>query len=169
MIIVNVALLLLIFGLGHPKQDPVDPAKGAQLHSRLPCEGYGAPEDLLQVRVTFSPGAWAREFVLSRYQDYKCEVDVKGKCLHKIKEGWRDVWTAANEKPSAHAVLPLSSCYAWGSTELAKYVLSGWYQEGAADPKLPWHQIAIKQVSTVPEFYEFTDPNGGTAHLVITR
>jgi hypothetical protein len=160
---------LLIFGLGHPKQEPVDPAKSAQLHSRLLCDGYGAPEDLVQVKVTFAPGDSAREFVLNRFQDYKCELDVKGKCLHKIKPGWRDVWSAANQKPSAHAVVPLSSCYAWGSTELAQYILSGWYQDGPADPKLPWLQATVKQVSTVPEVYEFTDPKGGTARLEITR
>jgi hypothetical protein len=165
----NFLAFLLIFGLGHPKQDPVDPAKSVQLHSRLKCDGYGAPEDLVQFKVTFSPGASAREFVLNRFQDYKCELDVKGKCLHKIKEGWRDVWSAANVQPSAHAVIPLSSCYEWGSTELAQYVLSGWYQEGAADPKLPWHQTTVKQVSSIPEVYEFTDPKGGTARLEITR
>ncbi len=162
-------LFLLIFGLGHPKQDPVDPAKSAKLVSRIPCDGYGAPEDLLRIKVSYSTGAWAREFVVSRYQDYKCEVDVKGKCLHKIKEGWRDVWSAPNEQPAAHAMLPVSSCYEWGSKELAQYILSGWYQEGAADPKLPWRQATLKQVSTVPEVYEFTDPNGGTARLEITR
>ena len=161
--------LFLIFGLGHPSRDPVDPAKGAKLHSRLLCDGYGAPEDLIRLKVTFSSGDSARQFVLSRYQDYKCELDVKGKCLHKIKEGWRDVWSVANEQPSAHALLPLSSCYEWGSTELAQYVLSGWYQDGAADPKLPWLQTTIKQVSTVPEVYEFTDPKGGMARVEITR
>jgi hypothetical protein len=160
---------LLIFGLGHPQRNPIDLAKSAQLHSRLLCDGYGAPEDLVQVRVTFSPGASARQFVLSRYQDYKCEVDVKGKCLHKEKEGWRDVWSAVNAQPSVHAVVPISSCYKWGSTELAQYVLSGWYQEGAADPKLPWQQATLKQVSTVPEVYEFADSKGGTARLEITR
>jgi hypothetical protein len=66
-------------------------------------------------------------------------------------------------------MLPLSSCYEWGSTEAAQYVLSGWYQEGAADPKVAWHQSTIKQVSTEPEVYEFTDPNGGTARLEISR
>ena len=160
---------LLIFGLGHPKQDPVDPTKSAKLHSRLLCDGYGAPEDLVRIQVTYSPGAWAREFVVSRYQDEKCEVDVKVKCLHREKEGWRDVWSAANVQPSAHAMLPLSSCYTWGSTEAAQYILSGWYQEGPADPKMPWHQATMQQVSTIPEVYEFTDPKGGTARLEITR
>ena len=160
---------LLIFGLGHPQRDPIDLAKGAQLHSRLLCDGNGAPEDLVQIRVTFSSGDSARQFVLSRYQDYKCDFNAKVKCLHQEKEGWRDVWSAVNAQPSVHAVVPISSCYKWGSAELAQYVLSGWYQEGAADPKLPWRQAAIKQVSTIPEVYEFADPKGGTARLEITR
>ena len=77
------------------------------------------------------------------------------------------------QKPSAHALVPLSSCYAWGSTELAQYILSGWYQEGApdsrVDSKMVWHQVQVKQVSKVPEVYEFADPKGGTARLEITR
>jgi hypothetical protein len=161
--------LFLIFGLGHPAREPVDPAKSAQLHSRLPCDGYGAPEDLVRLQVTFPSGAWARQFVLSRFQNEKCEVDVKVKCLHKEKAGWRDVWSVTNVQPTAHAMLPLSSCYIWGSSEPAQYILSGWYQEGAADSKLAWRQATIKQVSTQPEVYEFTDPNGGTARLQITR
>ena len=82
------------------------------------------------------------------------------------------MWSAANEQPAAHALLPLSSCDDWASTEPAQYILSGWYQEGTANPKLPWHQATVKQVSTVPgapEVYEFTDPNGGTARLEMTR
>ena len=165
----NFLAFLLIFGLGHPAREPVDPAKGVHLTSRLKCEGYGAPEDLVRIQVTFSPGAWAREFVVSRFQDYKCELDVKGKCLHKIKEGWRDAWSVTNGQASSKALLPLSSCYEWGSTELAQYVLSGWYQEGAADPKLPWRQATVKQVSSLPEVYEFADSNGGMARLEITR
>lgn len=162
-------LLFLIFGLGHPAREPVDPAKAAKLASRLVCDGFGAPEELIRVQVSFPSGGWSREFVLSRYQDEKCEADVKGKCLHRIKAGWRDVWTAANTQPSAKALVPLTSCYEWGSKELAQYVLSGWYKEGAADAKTPWRQAAMKQVSSTPDVYEFTDPNGGVAHLEITR
>lgn len=158
----------LIFGFGHPSREPLDPAKTAKLHSRLPCDGYGAPEDLLRVQTTFSPGADAREFTISRFQDEKCEVDVKVKCLHHEKAGFRDVWTAENVQPSAHALLPLSSCYAWGSAEPAQYILSGWYQEDA-DVKPFWRQTTIKQVSSVPEVYEFTDSKGGTARLEISR
>jgi len=161
--------LLLIFGHGHPAREPLDPAKSAQLHGRLPCDGYGAPEDLLKLQVTFSSSAWARKFVVSRYEIDKCSVETMFQCWHKPRAGWHDVWSAENAQSSAQAVLPLASCNEWGSTEPAQYVLSGWYQEGAADPKLPWHQATVKQVSSQPEVYEFTDSNGGTARVEIRR
>jgi hypothetical protein len=159
--------LLLVFGLGHPAREPVDPAKSAPLRSRIPCDGYTAPEDQLSVQVKFSSGAWAREFVVSRFQKEGCQLDVKGKCLHKKKEGWRDVWYAASAQPSSKARLAVGSCYARGSNEPPQYVLSGWYKEGAPDSKLAWQQAIIKQVSQ--EVYEFSAPNGGTARLEITR
>ena len=169
----NFLALLLIFGLGHPAREPVDPAKSAQLHSRIPCDGYGAPEDLLRLQATFSSGGSAREFVVSRYHTERCEVDVKVKCLHHEKPGWRDVWSAANVEPTAHALLPIGSCYEWGSNAPAQYVLSGWYQEAASDSKsaskAAWRQPTVKQVSAEPEVYEFADPNGGTARLEIKR
>jgi hypothetical protein len=165
--------LLLIFGLGHPMREPVDPAKAAQLHSRIACDGYGSPEDLLRIQTTFSPAGWAREFVVSRHHSERCEVDVKVKCLHHEKAGWRDVWSAANVEPSSHALLAIGACYEWGSNAPAQYVLSGWYREAAQDSKqdskLVWQQTPIKQVSVEPEVYEFTDPNGGSARLEIRR
>ena len=117
-----------------------------------------------------STGTGAREFVASRYWNEKCDADVKGKCLHKEKAGWRDVWTAAiGGQPSATSILPLASCYEWGSSDPAQIVLSGWYQDGEANSKAPWRQGTVKQVSTQPEVYEFTEPNGGTARLEIKR
>jgi hypothetical protein len=159
----------LIFGLGHPARAPLDPAKSAPLHSRLKCDGYGSPEDLLRIQVTYSPGAWAREFVVSRFQTDKCGVETMFQCWHKPRAGWHEVWSAANVETSTRALVPISSCDTWGATEPAQYVLSGWYQEGAADPKLAWKQATVKQVSAEPEVYEFTDPNGGTARLEIGR
>jgi len=159
----------LIFGLGHPSREPLDPAKSAPLHSRIPCDGNGAPEDLLRIKATFPSGGWSREFVVSHHVNERCEVDVKIKCLHREKAGWRDVWSAANVETSTHTLLPISSCYEWGSNAPAQYVLSGWYQEGEADSKLAWKQAPVKQISSEPEVYEFTDPNGGTARLEIGR
>jgi hypothetical protein len=161
--------LFLIFGLGHPAREPLDPAKSIPLQSRLKCDGDGSPEDLLRIQVTYSPGEWAREFVVSQFQTDKCGVETMFQCWHKPRSGWRSVWSVANEQSSAHALVPVSSCYEWGSSAPAQYVLSGWYQEGAADSKLAWKQAAIKQVSSEPEVYEFADPNGGTARLEITR
>ena len=161
--------LLLIFGLGHASRDPVEPAKGAPLRSRIPCDGQTAPEDNVAVQAAFPTGDWAREFVVSRFQKDTCEVDLKVKCLHEQKAGWHDVWSAASAQPSVSGMVPLGSCYAWGSSEPAQYILSGWYKEGAPGSKLVWRQATIKQVSSQPEVYEFTDPKGGTARLEIGR
>ena len=163
------AALLLIFGLGHPAREAVDAAKSVHLTSRIPCDGQTAPEDDVSVQVTFSSGAWARQFVVSRFQEQACEVNVKVKCLHQEKAGWHGVWSAASVQPSATATLPLGSCYAWGSSKPAQYVLSGWYKEGAPGSKLEWRQAPVKQVSAQPEVYEFTDPKGATARLEIRR
>jgi hypothetical protein len=160
---------LLIFGLGHPSREPVDPAKSIPLHGRIPCDGFGAPEDAVHVQVTFSSGSdMPREFVVSRFEHERCEVNLEIKCLHKEKAGWHDVWTAENAQPSSKTILPLSSCYEWGSKEPARYILSGWYQETAGSKPL-WHQVPVKQVSSQPEVYEFTAPNGGTAQIQIGR
>lgn len=162
----NAVLLLLIFGLGHSAREPLDPAMGFQLHSRIPCDGYGSPEDLLRLRTTFSPGATAREFTVSRYHTERCDVDV-WKCLHHEKPGWRDIWSASSSAPAPQAMVPIGACYEWGSKEPAEYVLTGWYQEEGA--KGEWKQMRLKQVSSQPEVYEFADPQGGTARLEVQR
>ncbi len=164
----NAILLLLIFGLGHHARDLVDPAKGVALHSRLPCDGQGAPEDLLRVKALFSSGGAVREFVLSQFGTDKCSVETMFQCWHKPRAGWHDVWSLANEEASSQALVPVNSCNDWGSTEPAQYVLSGWYQEGS-ESKPVWKQVPVKQVTTLPEVYEFADPNGGTARVEITR
>lgn len=109
------------------------------------------------------------EFLVSRYQEESCEVNVKIKCLHKEKAGWRSVWSSASTQPSANGILWLNSCYAWGSSEPAQYVLSGWYKDGPPDSKAAWQQATMSQASSQPEIYEFKDPNGRTARLEITR
>jgi hypothetical protein len=106
---------------------------------------------------------------VSRYHTERCEVDVKVKCLHHEKAGWRDVWSSANAPQPASALVPIDSCYRWGESEPAQYVLSGWYQAAGSDSKGEWTQIAVKQVSAQPEIYEFTDPSGGTARVEIGR
>jgi hypothetical protein len=171
MVLVNSPLiaLFLIFGLGHPGREPVDPAKGAAVSSRVPCDGYTAPEEDLGTHATFSPGASAREFVVSRFHKEACLLDIKGKCLHKEKAEWREVWSVTSDQPSAGETLFLGSCDAWGSSDPAQYVLSGWYRESAAGAKPVWKQATLKQVSAQPEVFEFSDPNGGRARLELQR
>lgn len=164
----HVLALFLIFGLGHPAHEALDPAKGVPLSSRVPCDGYTAPEEELGAHATFSPGGPAREFVLSRFHKETCVVDIKGKCLHKEKEEWRDVRTLASERPESDTLF-VDSCYAWGSSDPAQYVLSGWYQESPSGAKPVWKQVPVKQVSEKPQVFEFSDPNGGSGRLEIER
>jgi hypothetical protein len=158
----------LIFGLGHPARDPVDPAKGVALHSRIPCDGFGGPEEAVQVQAAFSPGGSTREFVISRFDVDKCSVETMFQCWHKERQGWHDTWTASSAQPSSKSIVPLASCKEWGSKFPAQYVLSGWVQEGT-DSKPAWRQVSIKQVSERPEAYEFADATAGTARLEIKR
>jgi len=165
----NLLAFLLIFGLGHHARDPVDPAKGVQLHARIPCDGYGAPEDLLRIKTTFSAGGGSRQFVISRYEVDKCRVETMFQCWHKARAGWHDVWSFTSTESPANAQVPIDSCNEWGATEPAQYTLSGWYEEAGSDSKSAWKQVPVKQVSSQPEVYELSDPAGGTARLEITR
>jgi hypothetical protein len=172
MVLVIAALLFLIFGFGHPSHEPLDPAKGVQLHSRLPCTGDTAPEDLLRVQTTFSPGGVAREFLINRYDVDKCSVETMFQCWHHERIAWRQVWSAEsgaeNTKTPAKALVPIGSCQEWGSTQPSQFVLTGWYNQGT-DAKPDWRQLPVKQAGSQPETYEFADPMGGTGHLEITR
>ena len=165
----NFLALLLIFGLGHPSREPVDPAKGAALHSRIRCDGYGAPEDLLKVQAIFSPGGSTRQFVVGRYEVDQCSVETMFQCWHKPRAGWHDVWSALSDDQASRAVVPIGSCNEWGSSSEARYILTGWYQDSSSNSKPAWHQAVVKQVSTQPEIYEFTDPAGGSARLEVHR
>lgn len=164
-----VLAFFLIFGIGHPSREPVDPAKGVPLHSRIPCGGYSAPEDDVHVTTTFSAGGSFRQFAVEHFHTERCEVDVKVKCLHKEKEGWRDFWTASNAEATHNPVLSIPSCYEWGSQAPAQVILTGWFKSGKDDTKSPWQQAVVKQVSSNPDVYEFTDASGGTARLEIRR
>jgi hypothetical protein len=144
-----------------------DTSLAAPLTSRLPCDGFTSPEDHPAAKATFSPGGWERSFTVSVFQRGKCRVDLKIKCADEQKEGWRDTWTTKNDAPSKSDELSLRSCYAWGTSEPAQYLLSAWYREGSGNPKLPWKQVPVKKVSANPDVYEFSDPQGGTARLEI--
>jgi hypothetical protein len=138
------------------------------LKSKIPCDGHTSPEDHPTTKAAFSPGGWERSFTISFYQKGACNLDMKVKCFEKEKEGWHDAWTVKSDEPAKGDQVSIRSCYAWGNTEPANYILSGWYQEGPANPKLPWKQAAVKKVSSTPDVYEFADPQGGTARLEIS-
>lgn len=164
--------LLLIFGFGHPSREPIDAAKGVHLHSRIPCDGFGDPQEAVHVQATFSKGATPRQFIVSRELVDKCQVESMFQCWHKPRTDWHMVWSASNDapdaKPSENGIVPLASCNDFGSKEPPQYVLTGWYREDT-DTKPYWRQSAVKQVSTQPEIYEFSDPKGGTARIQIGR
>lgn len=175
---ISIVLLLLAFSLEgrlniftKKPERAVDPAQSVKLTSRIPCDGASSPEDHPVVKVTFSPGGWERLFTINEFKKGTCRVDAKVKCLDKEVEGWYDSWTVSSKAPPLKAdQVSLRSCYAWGSSEPAQYVLSGWYQEGPPDPKHPHKkgalkQTALKKVSSNPDVYEFTDPQGGTGRL----
>ena len=117
----------LIFGLGHPARQPLDPDKSVPLHSRLKCDGYGSPEDLLRIQVTYSPGAWAREFEVNQFDTDKCGVETMFQCWHKPRAGWHNVWSAANEQPAVREGLPLVTSQNASATGTN---LDGYFSEG---------------------------------------
>ena len=123
----------------------------------------------MHVNVTFSPAGGLREFTVGQFHNERCEVNVKVRCLHKEKEGWRDYWTASSADAAVNPVLAIPSCYEWGSDAPAQVILTGWYKPADANSKTPWMQAAVKQLSSTPEIYEFTDPTGATARLEIRR
>jgi hypothetical protein len=142
-------------------------SQSVQLASRIPCDGHSSPEDHPVAKATFSSGGWERSFTVSVFQKAACKVDVKVKCLDKQKEGWQDVWSVKSSGDVKKDMLSIRSCYSWGTAEPAQYILTAWYQEGEPNPKLPWKQAAVKKVSSAPDVYEFSDPQGGTGRLEI--
>ncbi len=149
--------------------EPLDLGKGVKIASRIACDGATAPEDHIVLKAAFSPGGYKKSFVLDTFEKERCKVDAKVKCLDKQKEGWYRAWSMNSAAAPGPTAFPLASCYQWGATEPAQYVLSAWYKDSASDPKFPWKQAVVRQVSTEPEIYEFKDPNGGGGRLEIER
>lgn len=149
--------------------DTIDLAKSVPIHSRIPCDGTTAPEDQVTAQASFSDGPSERSFTVSQFQKGSCKVDVKIHCFDKVKTGWRQDWAITNTQSQTRSLLPLESCYEWGSKDSAQYVISGWYKQAGVDKKTAWTQATIKQVSSNPDVYEFTDPAGGNARLEISR
>ncbi len=164
-----ISLTLAVTAAHKDRFEPLDLSKGVKIASRLACDGITAPEDHIVLKAAFSPAGFEKSFILDTFEKERCKVDVRVKCFDKQKEGWRRAWSINSAAAPAPATFALASCYKWGENEPAQYVLSGWYKDSATDPKFPWKQAALKQVSTSPDIYAFEDPNGGSGRLEIDR
>src|SRR5580698_912858 len=154
-------------------EEPLDPAKGAKLASRIPCDGVTNPEDQVNLTPTFSEGKLEREFRINVYEENSCKRgDLGFKCLQPGKELWKEEWNVTSAQPE-NGLFGLASCagqtvrgkgsatqgfLAPGSKDAPQIVLTGWYREAGSDPKRPWKQGEVKQVSGRWETYEFADP-----------
>src|SRR6266481_420087 len=117
-------------------EDPaIDVNQTVRLASRIPCDGYTAPEDHASVKAAFSSGGWERSFQVMTFRKPNCRVDLKVKCVGSQPEGWREAWSIRSSNAEQTGNLSLRSCYDWGQKEPAQYVLVGWYQEGGPDRK----------------------------------
>lgn len=172
-VVASLAILGLAAGSyarSHRADEPLDPSKGARLSSRIRCDGSTNPQDEISLAATFSPGGWERTLKLEEFDEKYCKrINLGFACLMHGHARWRREWSSDSSRPATTGRYGLDSCYAWGSKDAPQYLLTGWYKEGGPESKLPWKQAALKQVSSKPEIYEFTDPNGGTVRLEITR
>jgi hypothetical protein len=159
-----------VFAGSRHAEDLVDRVQGVRISSRLPCDGSTNPQDELKLETTFSPGGWQRSFHLDVFESQYCKrLDLYFFCVMHGHERWRHQWVQDSQGTPGPGRYWIDSCSSWGSKDAQEYILSGWYQAGPADRKLPWKQAAIKQVSATPEIYEFTDGNGGSARVEIKR
>lgn len=161
------ALAALSFARPPAKSDALDLNQAVKLESPIPCDGFTNPQQEIILDAHFSPAGWPRSFMIDNYQDQSCRADIATKCIKRVPAGWQDeLRMESNDKTHYW----LNSCRTWGSKDSAQYTLSGWYKEGPANnKKLPWKQTPLKQISSQPEIYEFTDPNGGTSRIEIKR
>jgi hypothetical protein len=158
------------YGRAHAAHEPLDPSKGASLSSRIPCDGSTNPQDEMSLAAAFSPGGWERSFSIDQFEEKYCQTgDLEFVCLKPGHSTWRQKWSTGSSGPAGVKKVGLDSCYKHGLKDPPKYLLTGWYKEGASDSKLARKQAAVKQVSSNPEVYEFADPNGGTARLEVNR
>lgn len=161
--------VLAVFSYARPpaKTDTIDLSQGVKLESNLPCDGATNPQQEIILSAHFSPAGGQLSFVIDNYQDETCQADIGIKCFKHIPAGWRDELRIEADGTTHYW---LNSCRTWGSKDVAQYTLTSWYKEPAVKKKKqPWKQVSLKQVSTQPEVYEFTAPNGGTGRVEITR
>ena len=129
-------------------EDLVDRVQGVRISSRLPCDGSTNPQEDVQFETTFSPGGWQRSFHLDVFESQYCKrLDLYFLCVMHGHDHWRHEWAQDSQGTPGSKRYWLNACSAWGTKDAQDYILSGWYQEGAADRKLPWKQAAIKQIS----------------------
>ncbi len=158
-----------VFAKTHPG-DVVDRVQGVRIASHLPCDGDTNPQEDVQLSTTFSPGGWQRSFHLDVFESQYCKrLDLYFFCVMHGHDHWKHEWEQDAQGPQGSGRFWMNACAERGSKAAQDYILSGWYQEGPADRKLAWKQAAIKQVSTTPEVYEFTDAQGGTARAEVKR
>jgi hypothetical protein len=163
-------LAIALYARSHSPDDVLNTVKGIRIVSRIPCDGSTNPREEVDLHPVFSPGGWQRSFHLDMFQSKYCRrLDLYYICVFHGHDGWRPEWSAGSASPVSAERFWLKSCSAWESSDAAQYLLSGWYKEGAPAEKLPWKQAAVRQVSSNPAAYEFTDPNGGTARLELRR
>jgi hypothetical protein len=161
-------LAVLTYGRTPAKTDVIDLSQGVKLEgNNLPCDGATNPQQEIILDAHFSSGGGERSFLIDNYQDETCKADIGIKCFKHVPAGWQDDLRIESDGRSHYW---LNSCRTWGSKDAAQYTLTGWYKEAAVKKKkMAWKQAALKQVSTQPEIYEFTDPNGGTGRIEIKR
>jgi hypothetical protein len=159
-----------VYARSNKTDDLVDRVQGVRIASRIPCDGSTNPQQDLKLDTTFSPAGWQRAFHLDVFENQYCRhLDLYFFCAMHGQNRWRHEWVSTSQGPAGPSMYFIRSCAEWGLKDAPEYILSGWYQEGAASKKLPWKQAAIKKVSETPEVYEFADPNGGTARIEIKR
>jgi hypothetical protein len=159
-----------VYARSHSPESLLDAVKGVRVASRLNCDGSTNPAEDVGLITTFSPAGWERSFHLDEFENKYCRhVDLYFLCVKPGYDHWKETWVSDSYQPPIAPRAWLNACSAWESKEVSQYVLSGWYKEGAPGNKLPWKQALLKQVSSDPVTYEFTDPNGGTARIEIHR
>ncbi len=158
------------------REEPLDPSKGAKLASRIPCDGVTNPEDQIKLVSTFAPGNLERSFRINVYEDKYCKrMDLGFRCLQSGHALWKQEWSVVNSHPQGETgAYGLASCAEEGSfgqisKDAPQIVLTGWYREAGSDPNRPWKQAVVKKLESRWETYEFTDPDGGTARIEVTR
>jgi hypothetical protein len=183
-IFASCAILGLASG-GHAKtkirEAPLDSSKGVKLASRIPCDGVTNPEDQIHLTSTFSTGTLERAFRINIFEETYCKrMDLGFKCLETGHNLWKEEWSVVNSHPQGEVgTYGLPSCAKPASAtqmlaqpqskEPPQIVLTGWFREPGSDPDRPWTQIQLNKVQSRWETYEFTDPEGGTARIEITR